>query len=135
MDTHLAALENEMDNTRKGLWDILKKTADSETGTNSAAIDLPQPAAGPVSPEQEAETQCQPEPNLDDARELPEAKLLKQLAEMTQLLEQQTMILYAQQKLLEDLTGRQKQAGKHKGVMAKKLKNLIHKGKVFWNAL
>jgi hypothetical protein len=123
--------------SRKGLRDILQETPACEIIDDCTVLE-PEIILTQQDPElDQGEKQFQPlaEPVPSDARELPEAKLLKQLSEMTHLLEQQTTILYAQQKLLEDLTGRQKQSVKHKPGMAKKLKSLIHKGKTFWNAL
>lgn len=125
------------ENSRKSFWDILQKTPAGEI-SNDCTVAEPEIILSKQDLEQEqGEKQFQQlvEPVPSDARELPEAKLLKQLSEMTHLLEQQTTILYAQQKLLEDLTGRQKQPTKRKPGMAKKLKNLIHKGKTIWNVL
>ncbi|KYZ77916.1 hypothetical protein AXX12_16765 [Anaerosporomusa subterranea] len=125
------------ENSRKGLWDILQKAPACDISAD-CAVPEPEIALQKQDLEQEqGEKQIQQlaEPSPSDARELPEAKLLKQLSEMTHLLEQQTTILYAQQKLLEDLTGRQKKPVKRKPGMAKKLKSLIHKGKIIWSAL
>ncbi len=124
--------EAEAECSRKGLWDILRKTGDDAPA--EAIIEQAPEAADQESPGSQPATPPAP-PAFIDARELPEAKILNQLTELAHLLSQQTTLLYAQQKLLEDLAGRQKQTGKAKPVVAKKLKNLLHKGKLFWNTL
>jgi hypothetical protein len=118
-------------NNRKGFWDILQETPTCDTVADCTAVEpdeLPQE-------QDQGQIQLLDDHVPSDVREPPEMKLLKQLAEVTRLLEQQTTILYAQQKLLEDLTGRQNKPKKRKPGMAKKLKNLIHKGKVIWSVL
>lgn len=121
----------EQSNTRKSIWDLIQKNP----GT-AACPDIGSEAPPAAAEEQEEPSvpSLPPEP-IPDARELPEAKVVKQLGEMTKLLEQQTTLLYAQQKLLEDLAGRQTVQKKRKPGMVKKLKTLIHKGKMIWNVL
>lgn len=77
----------------------------------------------------------EPMQQTEQTRELMETKLLKQLSEMAVLLEQQNMILQTQQKLLEDLTGRKKKVEKRKPGITKRIKSLIHKGKIIWSVL
>lgn len=121
-------------NNRKSLWDIIQQIPSSQIPSSQIPNQIPSEdtAAESAEPPQE-----QPliEPVINEARESPDIKLLHQLNEVTRLLEQQTTILMAQQKLLEDLTGRQKQPVKRKPGVAKKLKSLIHKGKAIWNVL
>lgn len=126
--------------TRISLWDYIHKEPVEGSGGEEPSLDA-QEAVGAqaIQVAEAAEEKVEPtliiEPVLEDAREAPEAKVLKQLSEMTKLLEQQTTLMYAQQKLLEDLAGRQKKLEKRKPGMAKKLKSLIHKGKIIWSAL
>ena len=111
--------------SRRSLWDIIQQIPNSHLPCGNTETE-------PDTPPQEQPIVA---PALYEARELPEMKLFNQLNEVTRLLEQQTSILIAQQKLLEDLTARQKQSGKRKPGMAKKLKSLIHKGKFIWSVL
>jgi len=118
------------ESSRKSLWDMINKTPGETPGafldsTESETI-VPLQSQAPLLPIAEL-------PN--EARESVEAKLLKQLAEMTYLLEQQTSILQSQQKLLENLTDRQKSTKKRKPGVKSKIKSLIHKGKIIWSVL
>lgn len=121
---------SEQNDTRKSIWDLIQKKPDT-----AACPDITPELPLAVEAQEEKPVQNLPPEPIPDARELPETKVVKQLSEMTKLLEQQTTLLYAQQKLLEDLVGRQTVQKKRKPGMVKKLKTIIHKGKMIWNVL